>query len=128
LEIASQFPKFGFWIWDLLFDIIPTYGGLRMEDIEYLVQDILIALITILALVLLIIAAMAYSRTRNKKILLITAGFGAFFIKGLILSVGLYTEMLSSKNLPSSFVVPFDILLMLDFLILLLLYFSVFKK
>ncbi|MCK5559347.1 MAG: hypothetical protein KAJ51_02095 [Thermoplasmata archaeon] len=99
-----------------------------MEDIEYLVQDILIALITILALVLLIIAAMAYSRTRNKKILMITAGFGAFFIKGLILSVGLYSGMLSSDKIPSEFVVPFDILLFLDFLILLLLYFSVFKK
>ena len=100
-----------------------------MEEIEYLIQDILIGLITIFALVLLIIAAMSYSRTRNRKILLITAGFGAFFIKGLILSIGLYTtEMLSSKNLPSSFVVPFDILLFLDFLILLLLYFSVFRK
>lgn len=99
-----------------------------MEDLEYLVQDVLIALITIFALVLLIIAAMAYSRTRNTKILLIMAGFGAFFVKGIILSVGLYTEMLSSKNFSSDFVIPFDILLFLDFLILLLLYFSVFKK
>jgi hypothetical protein len=103
-------------------------GGLIMEDLEYLIQDVLIALITIFALVLLIIASMAYSRTRNSKIFLITCGFGAFFIKGIILSVGLYTEMLSSKNFSSDFVIPFDILLFLDFLILLLLYFSVFKK
>ena len=98
-----------------------------MEDIEYLVQDILIPCIMILSLALLIIAALSYRRTKNNKILVITIGFLCFFIKGLILSIGLYVGMLSSDSLPPSFVIPFDMLLFLDFLILLLLYFAVFK-
>jgi hypothetical protein len=99
-----------------------------MEDIEYLIQDILIPCIMILALALVVIAALSYNRTKNQKILFITIGFVCFFIKGLILSVGLYTGMLSSDSLPPSFVIPFDFLLFFDFLILLLLYFAVFKR
>jgi hypothetical protein len=82
----------------------------------------------LLALTLLAIAALSYKRTKNPKILMITIAFGFFFIKGIILSVGLYVGMLSSNNLPPQFVIPFDFLLLFDFLILLLLYFAVFKK
>ena len=99
-----------------------------MEDIEYLVQDVLIACIMILALSLLIIAVLSYRRTGNRKILMITTAFAFFFIKSLILTVGLYNGLLSSDNLPPSFVIPFDFLLFFDFLILLLLYFAVFKR
>lgn len=99
-----------------------------MEHIEYLIQDILIPCILILALSLLIIASLSYKRTRNEKILVITIAFACFFVKGLILSIGLYNGMLSSDSLPPSFVIPFDFLLFLDFLILLLLYFAVFKR
>jgi len=99
-----------------------------MEDIEYLIQDILIACIMILALSLLIIAVMSYNRTKNRKILIITTAFAFFFLKSVILSIGLYTDVLASNNLPSTFVVPFDFLLFFDFLILLLLYFAVFKR
>jgi hypothetical protein len=99
-----------------------------MEEIEYMVQDVLIACIMILALSLLVIAALSYKRTRNSKILVITIAFAFFFVKSLILSVGLYTGILSSNNLPPTFVIPFDFLLLFDFLILLLLYFAVFKR
>ena len=99
-----------------------------MENIEYLVQDVLIACIMVLALSLLIIAILSYKRTKNQKILMITVAFAFFFIKSIILSVALYTDILSSKNLPSTFVIPFDFLLGFDFLILLLLYFAVFKR
>lgn len=99
-----------------------------MEDIEYMLQDILIPCIMLLALMLVIIAGLSYKRTRNEKILLITIAFTCFFIKGVILSIGLYSGMLSSDSLPPSFVIPFDFLLFLDFLILLILYFAVFKR
>jgi len=99
-----------------------------MEGIEYLVQDILIACIMILALALLIIAGMSYKRTANQKILVITIAFACFFIKSIILTIGLYTDVLASNNLPSTFVIPFDFLLVFDFVILLLLYFAVFKR
>ena len=99
-----------------------------MEEIEYLVQDILIPCIMILALSLMIIAGLSYKRTKNQKILIITIAFICFFVKGVILSIGLFIGMLSSDSLPPSFVIPFDFLLFLDFLILLLLYFAVFKR
>ena len=99
-----------------------------MEDIEYLIQDVLIACIMILALSLLVIAALSYNRTKNRKILIITVAFLFFFIKSIILSIGLYTDVLASNNLPSTFVIPFDFLLFFDFLILLVLYFAVFKR
>lgn len=99
-----------------------------MEHVEYLLQDILIPCVMILALSLLIIAGMSYKRTKNEKILIITIAFACFFVKGIILSIGLYIGMLSSDSLPPSFVIPFDFLLFLDFLILLLLYFAVFKR
>ena len=99
-----------------------------MEHIEYLIQDILIPCIMILALSLLVIAALSYKRTKNEKILIITIAFACFFIKGVILSIGLFIGMLSSDSLPPSFVIPFDFLLLLDFFILLLLYFAVFKR
>lgn len=82
----------------------------------------------ILSLALLIIAGLSYKRTRNEKILFITIGFACFFVKGVILSIGLYNGMLSSDSLSPSFVIPFDFLLFFDFLILLLLYFAVFKR
>jgi Mg2+/citrate symporter len=99
-----------------------------MDNIEYMVQDILIPCIMLLGLALLIIAALSYKRTKNNKILIIAIAFACFFVKGLILSAGLYVGMLSSDSLPPSFVIPFDFLLLLDFLILLLLYFAVFKR
>ena len=99
-----------------------------MEDIEYMVQDILIPCIMLLGLTLLIIAALSYKRTHNNKILMIAIAFACFFVKGVILSIGLYIGMLSSDSLPPSFVIPFDFLLLFDFIILLLLYFAVFKK
>jgi len=101
---------------------------MQMEEIEYLVQDVLIACIMILALSLLVIAGLSYNRTRNRKILIITIAFSFFFIKSIILSIGLYIGLLSSDNLPPTFVIPFDFLLLFDFLILLLLYFAVFKR
>ena len=99
-----------------------------MQDLEYMIQDILIPCIMILAFALLIIASLSYKRTRNNKILIITIAFACFFAKGVILSIGLYAGMLASDSLPPSFVIPFDFLLVLDFLILFLLYFAVFKK
>ncbi|WP_455392265.1 hypothetical protein [[Eubacterium] cellulosolvens] len=99
-----------------------------MEEIEYLVQDVLIACIMILAFSLLVVATLSYNRTRNRKILMITIAFAFFFVKSIILTVGLYTGILSSNNLTPTFVIPFDFLLLFDFLILLLLYFAVFKR
>lgn len=94
----------------------------------YYIQDVLIAWITVFALTLLVIGVVSYRRTANRKILYITVGFALFFIKGVILSVGLYTGVLSSSNIPTSFVIHLDILLVLDLLILSFLYLAIFKR
>ena len=99
-------------------------------EIFFLVQDVLIPFITILALALLIVAAMSYQRTGNQKILFISFAFALFFVKGLLLSVGLYLDWLyDPQSDPSSvYVLSLDLLLLLDMMILLLLYYSILKR
>jgi len=99
-------------------------------ELLFLVQDVLIPFITILALALLIVAAMSYQRTGNPKILFISFAFALFFVKGLLLSVGLYLDWLyDPMSDPSSvYVLSLDLLLVLDMMILLLLYFSILKR
>ena len=69
-----------------------------------------------LALLLTVLLAVATRRTGSGKLLLVTLGFFAFFVKGLVLTLGI-------------FLTPFDELfrvspelLAVDFLILVLLY------
>jgi len=96
-----------------------------MTAYEYLIQDMLLAWIAIFAFALLVIAVLSYRRTGNKKILYIAAGFALFFIKGVLMSVALYTNHM---NVDSSFVIFLDILIAIDLFILVLLYFAMFKK
>ena len=59
-----------------------------MDDI----QNIIRALITVLALALFIISLTAYWRTKNLRVGFICAAFFIFFLKGLLLSMGLLWE------------------------------------
>ncbi|MDI6708266.1 MAG: hypothetical protein QME47_04175 [Candidatus Thermoplasmatota archaeon] len=70
------------------------------------------------ALLLLSVALLSYKRTKNLRILAISACFLIFFIKGLVL---LYDMLKPTFYYP----IPF---LCLDFLILIVLYFAVAKK
>jgi hypothetical protein len=56
-----------------------------MEDIS----NILRAWIVIFAFILLIVSIVAYYRTRNNRVLIVSFAFAIFFIKGIILSIGL---------------------------------------
>ena len=96
-----------------------------MTSYEYLIQDMLLAWVAIFAFALLIIAVISYKRTKNKKILYIAAGFALFFVKGVLMSAALYT---GHMDVSSSFVIFLDILIVIDLLILVLLYFAMFKK
>jgi hypothetical protein len=96
-----------------------------MNSIEYLIQDVLLAWIVIFAAALLLIAVISYRRTENKKILYIACGFALFLGKGIIMSAALYT---GHMDVSSSFVIFMDILIVIDLIILLLLYFAMFKK
>ena len=96
-----------------------------MTSYEYLIQDMLLAWVAIFAFALLIIAVISYRRTGNRKILYIAAGFALFFTKGVLMSIALYT---GHMDVSSSFVIFLDVLIVIDLLILVLLYFAMFKK
>jgi hypothetical protein len=96
-----------------------------MDSIEYLIQDVLLAWIAIFAAALMVIAIISYRRTGNRKIMFIGAGFALFFVKGIIMSVALYT---GHMDVSSGFVLFLDFLIILDLLILLILYFAIFRK
>ena len=94
-------------------------------DFAYMIQDILLAFIVVFSAALLAIAIISYRRTENRKILFIAAGFACFFAKGIIMSIALYTD---NFDVSGSFVPFMDALILIDLLILLLLYYAMFKK
>lgn len=55
-----------------------------------MVHEVLIALITVLALALTIASAFSYRRTRSRKVLVVMVAFAFFFVKGLVLTIGVF--------------------------------------
>ena len=88
-----------------------------MEDIITTLR----AWIMIFALILFIVSMIAYYRTRHKRLLLVSIAFAIFFVKGIILSVGLVNTEIES--LYSSGLGDF-----LDLLILILLAATILKR
>ncbi|MEE9223974.1 MAG: hypothetical protein V3U51_04420 [Thermoplasmata archaeon] len=62
-------------------------------------HEIIIALVTVLALAITIISARSYRRSGNKKVLLVTITFAFFFVKGLVLSYGVLTGEMDFSTL-----------------------------
>ena len=54
------------------------------------VENIIVAGVSVLALALTVIGALAYRRTRERSIVVLTAAFAVFFVKGLALSAYLF--------------------------------------
>jgi hypothetical protein len=75
-----------------------------------------------LGFLLFIIMIMAYSRVKNTKLLFATVAFFLFFIKGLLLTLGL-VSVYFFKTFPTTIEIS-----LIDFLILILLYFGIAKK
>ena len=61
--------------------------------------EIAAALVTVFMLAVTVLSAMSYSRTGSRKVLIVTAAFGAFFVKGAILSYGLMQEEVDWEGL-----------------------------
>lgn len=55
-------------------------------------ENILLAAVSVFALVLTVIAVLAWRRTRDNPMLFLAAGFCVFFVKGLVLTVALFLE------------------------------------
>ena len=75
----------------------------------------------IFALILFIVSIIAYYRTKNKRVLIVSIAFAIFFVKGIVLTLGLIDpgiEDLYTSGLGDT----------LDLLILILLAATILKK
>lgn len=64
-----------------------------------MILEIVVALVTVFALTITAISAFSYRISGNRKVLMITYAFGIFFIKGIILSVGILFELADWQSL-----------------------------
>ena len=74
------------------------------------------------SLILFVISVITYGRVRSTRPLLVSAAFGAFFVKGLLLTAGLFWDSVHETFRTS---VP---MLILDFAIMAFLYLGVAKR
>ena len=89
-----------------------------MDDLEIFFRVALLGF----SLILFVISAVTYKRIGSRRLLLVSAGFGLFFVKGLLLTLGLFVDSIGDV---------FDttvLVTILDFAIMAFLYLSVVKK
>ena len=85
-----------------------------MED--YL--NVLAAWILIFSIALTVVAAVAYSRTRNKRVLMVMLAFALFAVKGVLLTAALFDEWVLDSYLWMSVVVDTVIIVFLAMTVL----------
>ena len=100
-------------------------GGVNIANWPYLIQDILLGGVVVFSLSIAIIAAMSYRRTKNPKIFKITISFCLFFLKGIVLTITLFSGLF---KITGNAVYVMDVALLIDMFILVALYLSIFKK
>jgi hypothetical protein len=83
-------------------------------------MNVLAAWILIFSIALTVIAAIAYTRVRNKRVLMVVLAFALFAIKGVVLTLSLFMEDVSDSYLALS--------VLLDTIIIVLLAMTVLKK
>jgi hypothetical protein len=97
-----------------------------LVEISAVVKDLLVGTIMVLSFALTFIGYISWKRSRSPRIAMVTLAFLVIFIKGSILVLGLYiTDLIS---VPRGFAGAFDIMLISDVIVLLLLYFALFRK
>ncbi len=74
---------------------------------------------TVLSLVLLVVALLSYLRSRERRILLISVAFGAFFTKNLVLTAFLFASLPEGLLVYSAL---FDTAILVSF------YFALFRR
>ena len=89
-----------------------------MDDLEIFFRVALLGF----SLILFAISAVTYKRIGSRRLLLVSLAFAMFFVKGLLLTLGLFVDSIGD-NFDSSMLVT-----MLDFAIMAFLYLSVVKK
>lgn len=63
------------------------------------IENIILAAVSVFALALTAIAILAFRRTRDGHVVFLAAAFGVFFVKGLLLTIALFTETLGLNQL-----------------------------
>lgn len=85
------------------------------------IENIIRACVTVFALTLLIITLISYRRSKNVKLLLISAVFVVFIVKGIVLSLGLFIGSVEE-------IYTGQFAGLLDLLILILLFLATLKR
>jgi Ni/Fe-hydrogenase subunit HybB-like protein len=80
--------------------------------------NVLAAVVTIFAIALTIVAAVAYSRVRNKRVLFVAAAFALFAIKGIALTLSLINEEISDSYILISVLMDTVIIILLALTVL----------
>jgi ABC-type Fe3+ transport system permease subunit len=75
--------------------------------------EIGVAIVTVLALVLLIISLLAYKRERSMKFLITALVFVIFLIKGVVMSLSIFTTHFQNKSDILTYSVFFDVAILL---------------
>ena len=102
----------------------PRTGGsqepLSWRDGLENVLEMLVAFVLIIAAGLLVMTYYSYYVTGNRKVLIVLAAFAMFTVKGVIMSLALFTDLIDLKLDP--------VLVLLDLFILIILYATLIKK
>lgn len=77
------------------------------------VINVLAAWVTVFSLVVTVVAAVAYRRVRNQRVLLVAAAFAVFTLKGALLTVSLWSEWASGRYLTASVVMDTVVIVLL---------------
>ncbi len=80
--------------------------------------NVLAAVVTIFAIALTIVAAVAYARVRNKRVLFVAAAFALFAIKGIALTLSLINEEVSDSYILISVLMDTVIIILLALTVL----------
>jgi len=75
--------------------------------------EFLVAIISALSALLLVISLLAYKRERTWKLLVTSMVFSIFLIKGLILSISIFTDNFGEITESLTFVLAIDVVILL---------------
>ena len=56
------------------------------------IENVVLAAVSVFALALTVISLFAFRRTRDAHLLFLAAAFGVFFVKGIVLTIALFSE------------------------------------
>jgi hypothetical protein len=65
----------------------------------FAIENVVFSFFTVLTATLLVISVLAFRRSKNRKMLLLAGVFGLFFVKGLVISLSLFFDLLGAYSI-----------------------------